>query len=333
MEALKVNQFVTVLKMNNNFTSLKKLDDLQESKETLMVINSTYLSKMNINKDDYKLESRWNKNNNENYALNLRDGENNTSIKFTIWNAIIEHRKRKIYNQTRTGLLPKDQRTDEYNVPVVFYEYDDSVYVCIVTRQDNQLKKVQELINFNNIDVAVNPLSTTGNIIEWLFWRYMSKKLTLANDDTTLLNLLSFEGTILDGDTSDLLKGRSPQISNLDVTKAILALGDPLNSAMIKLNWKNSELQFTYSISGSVSVDSNSLDLSDEIVKDVSSEEMKSYTALVYITSTVLPKLIELSTEEAQEFSEGFETFKQKLATEVIEKLIKKNNLEEVYSS
>lgn len=333
MEALKVNQFVTVLKMNNNFTSLDNIENLQENKKTPLTVNASMSSKIDINKDEYKLESRWNKNNNENYILNLKEEANHSLIRFTIWNAIIEHRKRKIYNKTKTDLLPKDQRTDEYNVPVVFYEYDGSVYVCIVTRQDNQLKKVQELINFKNIDVAVNPLSTTGNIIEWLFWRYMSKKSTLVNEDTTLLNLLSFEGTILDGDTSDLLKGRSPQISNLDVTKAVLALGDPLNSAMIRLNWKKSELQFTYTTNGSVSVDSNNLDLSDEITKDVPSEEMKSYTALVYIASTVLPRLIALSNEEAQEFSEGFETFKQKLATEVIEKLIKKNNLEEVYLS
>lgn len=203
------------------------------------------------------------------------------------------------------------------------------MYLCIVTKKDNALRAVRELIDNKNIDISSNYLATNQNMVEWLFWRYMSKQSSLEDGNISIDNLWSFEGNIIEGDSSDFLKGRSSQISNLDVTKAVISLGDPLTASRLSMTWAESKLDFSYSTEGIVSVDPKRTILDKNIRGGAVGLVAGTYEKLVFIISIVIPKIIDIFNNDSQNFNKKFEKFKQKQAQDLIDKLKSLNNLED----
>lgn len=321
-EPLKANQYVTTLKLNADIDSLDKLDRIPGTHKKLINVRQAMKDQVDIDDPDSYLYFSW----------AIRDTERLTvgGIRYTIWNARIEHQKMNMYDVTNTSILPKNERTGSYFVPTVFYENENAVYVCIVTTRDNSLSAVRELIDNTNIDIATNHLATNQNIVEWLFWRYMSHNPMLEHEDMISIdNLWSFDGNVIDGDTSDSLKGRSSQISNLDVTKAVLSLGDPLTASQVSMDWYGSKLQFSYSTDGIVAVDPRNTILSGDITGNVVGKVARTYEKLIFIVGVVIPRLIQIFGNDLQNFNENFETFKRQQALELINKLKQLNDLED----
>lgn len=322
-EPLKSNQYVTTLKLKSNINSLEKLDKIPKNYKKLIKVKISMQDKVDTENDDSYLNYSWENNNNERLTVG--------GIRYTIWNAKIEHQKNNMYNETNTKILPKSERTGEYFVPTIFYESNGSVYLCIVTRRDSALSAVEELIDTSkNIDIASNHLATNQNMVEWLFWRHMTKKPMLEGETIGIDNLWSFDGNVIDGESSDSLKGRSSQISNLDVTKAVLSLGDPLTASRISMDWEGSKLQFSYSINGIIAVDPKKTILSDKVSGAAVGQVARTYEKLIFIVGIVIPDLIIIFNNDFQNFNEKFESFKQQQALELINKLKLLNDLEDI---
>lgn len=312
-ESLKSNQFIVTFKLQNQFNSLDRLEDIPRTYRKLIQVKRSMLDQVDPQNDDMYLNYSWDDDNNERLNVN--------GTRFTIWNAHIEHQRMNMYNTTGTGLLPRQDRTGHYNIPTVFFEREGNVYVSIVTTRESALNAVRSLINNQNIDVVHNYLQTDHNVIEWLFWRYMDGSPRIDETPIEIDNLLSFEGNDLEGNPSDFLKGISSQISNLDVTKAVLALGDPLNASRMTLEWGDSILVFGYSTTGVVSVDTRNTSLADGVLDDHLGSIAKSYAVLVLIVASIIPKLLEIYNQDNQNFNANFDNFKQRQANFIINKL------------
>lgn len=139
----------------------------------------------------------------------------------------------------------------------------------------------------------------------------MTKKPMLKGETIGIDNLWSFDGNVIDGESSDSLKGRSSQISNLDVTKAVLSLGDPLTASRISMDWEDSKLQFSYSINGIIAVDPRKTILDSKVSGAVVGQVARTYEKLIFIVGIVIPRLIRIFNNDLQNFNENFETFKQ----------------------
>ncbi|QHM39153.1 hypothetical protein C7M37_00128 [Lactiplantibacillus plantarum] len=321
-DALKSNQYVVTYKLRDSFNSLDRLEDIPESYRKLIHVKKSMQDRVNVDNDDMYLLYSWIDNNNERLVV---DG-----TRFTIWTARIEHQRMKMYNETGTDLLPKEDRTGRYDIPTIFFERNGQVYVAIVTTRENALTAVRSLINNNNIDLVNNYLQTDQNVIEWLFWRYMDENPVLDADiPIEIDNLLSFEGNDLEGNPADFLKGISNQISSLDVTKAILAFGDPLNASRMTLEWGQSVLVFSYAISGVVSIDTRNTSLDATILDPDLGLVAKSFAPLVLIIADVIPDLLNRYNNDNQNFNETFYDFKRRQAEFVINKLTHQYEIEE----
>lgn len=170
-EPLKANQYVATLKLNSDITSLDDLGTLQTEYKKLINVRKAMVEQVKVDDPESYLIYSWEDNNSE----RLKVG----GLRYTIWNAKIEHQKMNMYDATDTHILPKDQRTGKYFVPTIFYESNGAVYLCVVTKKDSVLHAVEELIDSRHIDIASNHLATNENMVEWLFWRYMSKRAVL----------------------------------------------------------------------------------------------------------------------------------------------------------
>lgn len=324
IEPLRANQYATILKLKSSINSLDKLKEIPSEYRKMINVKKSMQDKVNSKDSEFFLTYSW-----ENRDIErLRVGDKN-SVNYMIWNARIEHQKMNMYDITGTKILPKKDRTGEYYVPTIFYENNDEVYLCIVTKKDNALRAVRELIDNKNIDISSNYLATNQNMVEWLFWRYMSKQSSLEDGNISIDNLWSFEGNIIEGDSSDFLKGRSSQISNLDVTKAVISLGDPLTASRLSMTWAESKLDFSYSTEGIVSVDPKRTILDKNIRGGAVGLVAGTYEKLVFIISIVIPKIIDIFNNDSQNFNKKFEKFKQKQAQDLIDKLKSLNNLED----
>lgn len=316
IEAIKSNQYVKVIKLKSDISKLDDLKKIQDEYSKPIKIRKSMREKIDMNEPEFQLIYSWEERTDERLSVN--------NIQFQIWNAKIEHQRIQMYNKTGTGLLPKEERTGCYYVPTVFYEKDGAVYLCVITRRSEILKAVEELVD--NIDITSNQLATNQNMVEWLFWRFMSNKNNLK-DDIFIENLFSFEGNIIEGDSSDLVKGMSTQISNLDVTKAVLSLKEPLNSLKLSMDWEDSNLSFSYSIDGIVTVDARQTTLSDSISSKRLTSIPASYQKLVYIVAVVVPSLIEIFSFDVKNFNDNFEDFRKEQAKKLIAKLESVNEL------
>ncbi|ORN05382.1 hypothetical protein FAM21834_02693 [Lentilactobacillus parabuchneri] len=321
-DALKSNQYVVTYKLRDSFNSLDRLEDIPVSYKKLIRVKKSMQDRVNVDNDDMYLRYSWIDNNNERLVVE--------GTRFTIWTARIEHQRMKMYNETGTDLLPKEDRTGHYDIPTIFFERNGQVFVAIVTTRENALTAVRSLINNNNIDLVNNYLQTDQNVIEWLFWRYMDENPVLdANIPIEIDNLLSFEGNDLEGNPADFLKGISNQISSLDVTKAILAFGDPLNASRMTLEWGQSVLVFSYAISGVVSIDTRNTSLDATILDNDLGIVAKSFAPLVLIIADVIPDLLNRYNNDNQNFNETFNDFKRRQAEFVINKLTHQYEIEE----
>lgn len=312
-EPLKSNQFIVTFKLRNEFNSLDRLEDIPRTYRRLIQVKRSMLEQVDVDNDDMYLNYSWADNNNERLLVN--------GTRFTVWNAHIEHQRMTMYNATGTGLLPKQERTGYYNIPTIFFERENQVFVSIVTTRESALRAVRSLINNQNIDVIHNYLQTDHNVIEWLFWRYMDGSPRLDETPIEIDNLLSFEGNDLEGNPSDFLKGISSQVSSLDVTKAVLALGDPLSASRMTLEWGESILVFGYSTTGVVSVDTRNTSLADGILDVHLDSVAKSFATLVLIVASIIPRLLEIYNQDNQNFNTSFDDFKQRQASFIINKL------------
>lgn len=324
MESLRNNQTISIKKLINTFQSLDSLEKLQLQTSEIISIKNSMKDIIEPNNPEYNLEYTWD---NEKVKSSIMvDGE---TINFAVWTARVEHSKRKKYNSINGNevLRPKKERTEVDTIPVVFYEKKHEVYICIATKNDYLLERVKKLIDNKNISFdLVNSLAKDNRFIEWLFWRYMENERNL-NENISLDLITSFEGTIINGDVSDLFKGRSLQIPELNITKSILALDEALNACKLQLSWDNSALEFLYSKNGMTAINVNSTFIQNDILlKD--STDTESYKKLVFIVGFVVPKLIELFREDSEKFSNKYNEFRQDQALSVIRKLINLNDID-----
>lgn len=320
-DSLKSNQYVVTYKLQDKFDSLDRLEDIPSRYKKLIHVKKSMQDKVNTEDKNMYLYYSWVDNNNERLLV---DG-----TRFTIWTARIEHQRMKMYNETDTDLLPKEDRTGRYDIPTVFFERNNKVFVSIVTTRESALKAVRSLINNNNIDLVNNYLRTDQNVIEWLFWRYMDSKPILDNDmPIEIYNLLSFEGNDLEGTPADFLKGISNQVSSLDVTKAILAFGDPLSASRMTLKWGQSILVFSYAVNGVVSIDTRNTSLDVTLLDTGLGPIAKSFAPLVLIIAKVIPNLLNRYNDDNQTFNEVFHNFKRQQAEFVINKLTQQYEIE-----
>lgn len=329
-DPIKVNQYATVIKLSKKFKSLDDLDNLKCEVSRPIKIRSDIKQNIDIESKEYRIFYTWKKDN-EIYKLNINSV---SCIRFVVWSAIIEHRRQNIYTPDNRGLLPRDERTSIYNpIPVIFYEKENCLYCAIVNSNDSLTKCVKFLIDENNMDISSNPLSTNNNIIEWLFWKYMTGKNNIndvnLSGNISIDEILGFEGNVLRGDPNDILKGKSPQVSSLDITKAVLCLNSSLTSAKISLSYLDSDITFLYAVNGTISIDAKNTFINKNICDyRQGQEQLHSCQVLVYLCSVVIPNLIIIFHNNEQEFSQEFVFFKKELAKELIKKISKLNKLD-----
>ncbi|TPR50748.1 hypothetical protein [Apilactobacillus micheneri] len=327
------NQYIKTVELNNKkFTSLDDLDNIQ--KEYSKGIRVKQALNIDLSKPENRLYSRWSVNSNERFTIKSNmDGQ---KIVFERWLADMEHQIRNIYSDdNHTKILSKEKRTKNYYTNVLFFSKNNKVYACILAKDKNIVNNVMSLINLTNINLSSSPLSTDERIIEWIFWRGMTNKKLMEPSDSSfderveIDNLYSFKGNDELGNGDDLISGKSPQVTDLDVTKAVLSLNDPLNAAMIALNWKGSELKFVYSMNGSVIISMNNSFLNSDIsMQSTKNKYVDTYEKIIYIVALIIPKLLDLFNSDSQKFITDFDEFKQTSAKYLIKKLMNVNNID-----
>ncbi|EOS8059471.1 hypothetical protein DW614_RS13815 [Enterococcus hirae] len=216
-------------------------------------------------------------------------------------------------------ILPKKDRVQDTSIKVIFFEMEGSIYLLIFTSNEAHTDRVQKLIGQNLIKEVDEKYQIESDLFNWLFYRYSVFKGELSNE-LIVKNISGFTGNSID--EHNVFKSSSDQTSDLIVTKAFISNGEMLKNVTTRIN--NTEGEFVFSIDQNSNV---SLFVRQSFIYFNSGD--LDTTLPVYLYNVLIPAIKEIYIEHSKEFL-GIEKkqFSVKIGLEVIQSIMKKNNIE-----
>lgn len=321
MNYLSKNQRYTLLKLNNDITSL------QDVREKILV--RTYTDPLNIKnipdgtpEDERTFLYKWN-NISDIEEIIFEDCSKTFSyIKVT---ASCEFSTRRVWDPAiENTLLPKEERLNTSKIDVVFVHFNEDLYAVVFSVEFYELRRVKRLAGETFLEPLSSKHQTDSELFHWLFYKYIKEEFNLS-DDINLDNINGFTGTVISEE--NLFEGKSIQTAELIITKAFITNGYPITSIKIDLQMSNAAINFYLNeISDGkelrIVVQKNS-----NISTMLNSEDVE-YIIPIYVFFYLIPEIVRLYKIDERVFLSGAKTnFLSEIGIEVIKTIIAKNNI------
>lgn len=224
MKELSKNKRYVLFKLNYQCTDFEK--------ETNKILSTEYKNPLKRAK-----EIKFDESNYETYFLynwqNISDVShimvNDEMLKFRKCTAVCEFSTRKIKDDNGK-LLPKAARLNTEETDVIFVQKDQCLYLIIYSFDGSIINRIMNLIKTSNFDKLPEQYTIETDMFTWLFYKYIKNDFCIGSN-ITIENITGFKGNVLTDD--NLFKGDSESTADLLITKAFLALKNPITSIKI----------------------------------------------------------------------------------------------------
>lgn len=159
------------------------------------------------------------------------EGSSEEIIRFQRVTANVEYSKKK-KKDSNGHFLPKDERVNNTDVELIFFELDGKVYVLILTSNEYNISRVKALIGEQNISGTSLDYSLEADIFNWLFYVFNEREGVL-DEELQLENISGFMGNVTDD--ANVFTGTSIQTTELIVTKAFISNGGVLKNITLRV--------------------------------------------------------------------------------------------------
>lgn len=321
MNYLSKNQRYTLLKLNNDLTSLQDI-----SEKVLVRIHKDPLTVKNIPEDTLEEERtfiyKWT---NISETEEIEFEENKQKFSYIKVTALCEFSTRRVFDQTTGGLLPKEDRLNTSNIDVVFVAVARELYAVVLSVDFYDLRRVKRLIGEHLLDPLSSKHQTESELFHWLFYKYIKEEFAL-NKDITLDNINGFTGTVLNEE--NLFEGTSLQTAELIITKAFITNGYPITSIKIDLQMSLAAINFYLNEISDVKELRIVVQKNSSISPMLNNEEIE-YVIPIYVFFYLIPEIVKLyKIDESVFLSEAKNNFLSEIGIEVIKTIMAKNSID-----
>ena len=321
MNYLSKNQRYTLLKLNNDLTSLHDI-----SEKVLVRIHKDPLTVKNIPEDTLEEERtfiyKWT---NISETEEIEFEENKQKFSYIKVTALCEFSTRRVFDQTTGGLLPKEDRLNTSNIDVVFVAVARELYAVVLSVDFYDLRRVKRLIGEHLLDPLSSKHQTDSELFHWLFYKYIKEEFAL-NKDITLDNINGFTGTVLNEE--NLFEGTSLQTAELIITKAFITNGYPITSIKIDLQMSLAAINFYLNEISDVKELRIVVQKNSSISPMLNNEEIE-YVIPIYVFFYLIPEIVKLyKIDESVFLSEAKNNFLSEIGIEVIKTIMAKNSID-----
>jgi len=318
---LSKNQRYTLLKLNNDLTSLQDI-----SEKVLVRIHKDPLTVKNIPEDTLEEERtfiyKWT---NISETEEIEFEENKQKFSYIKVTALCEFSTRRVFDQTTGGLLPKEDRLNTSNIDVVFVAVARELYAVVLSVDFYDLRRVKRLIGEHLLDPLSSKHQTESELFHWLFYKYIKEEFAL-NKDITLDNINGFTGTVLNEE--NLFEGTSLQTAELIITKAFITNGYPITSIKIDLQMSLAAINFYLNEISDVKELRIVVQKNSSISPMLNNEEIE-YVIPIYVFFYLIPEIVKLyKIDESVFLSEAKNNFLSEIGIEVIKTIMAKNSID-----
>lgn len=254
----------------------------------------------------------------------LEEAETEETIRYVKVTGNIEYatKKRKADDGT---FLPKEERLNDTDTNMIFFELRNQIFVLILTSNFYLLERTKNLIGAHNISPTNDLYSLNTDLFTWLFYIFTECN-GILETGLLLENIDGFIGNVTDN--ANVITGTSRQTTELIVTKAFISTGEELKNVAIRIS--NQEIDITCSVNEKSSVIINCTDsVKLRILDNVDKKEF----LLLYFYGYLILRIKELYEQNRESFIDVENPlFAKKIGLDVIENIIMRNNisLEEV---
>ena len=321
MNYLSKNQRYTLLKLNNDLTSLQDI-----SEKVLVRIHKDPLTVKNIPEDTLEEERtfiyKWT---NISETEEIEFEENKQKFSYIKVTALCEFSTRRVFDLTTGGLLPKEDRLNTSNIDVVFVAVARELYAVVLSVDFYDLRRVKRLIGEHLLDPLSSKHQTESELFHWLFYKYIKEEFAL-NKDITLDNINGFTGTVLNEE--NLFEGTSLQTAELIITKAFITNGYPITSIKIDLQMSLAAINFYLNEISDVKELRIVVQKNSSISPMLNNEEIE-YVIPIYVFFYLIPEIVKLyKIDESVFLSEAKNNFLSEIGIEVIKTIMAKNSID-----
>lgn len=321
MNYLSKNQRYTLLKLNNDLTSLQDI-----SEKVLVRIHKDPLTVKNIPEDTLEEERtfiyKWT---NISETEEIEFEENKQKFSYIKVTALCEFSTRRVFEPTTGGLLPKEDRLNTSNIDVVFVAVARDLYAVVLSVDFYDLRRVKRLIGEHLLDPLSSKHQTDSELFHWLFYKYIKEEFAL-NKDITLDNINGFTGTVLSEE--NLFEGTSLQTAELIITKAFITNGYPITSIKIDLQMSLAAINFYLNEISDVKELRIVVQKNSSISPMLNNEEIE-YVIPIYVFFYLIPEIVKLyKIDESVFLSEAKNNFLSEIGIEVIKTIMAKNSID-----
>lgn len=310
---------------NQVYTSIYKIENVKKLKDIEEWRNNTFDSpvKHGKNHDD---EFNKLKKSEKNYSYTwgyIREEKKlpfvvaGKDIPFIEASADIEYAKKQIFD-VKGHFLPKDERTNRDSIGVIFFELDDNIYVVIQESRKKQIDRVLDLIGTNNYCSSSWKLS--NDFFNWLVYSY-SELEGIINSKIKIASISGFTGNVFDNE--NVVSSKSMETIKLIATRAFISTGGILREVSIILNDSDNcsicckldnECKAVISINESEKItNTNGLDKTENLI--------------MYVYTYLIPLLRNIFGKDKTEFRNQKKRFAKKIGIEVINEIMKENEI------
>ncbi|TWW12294.1 hypothetical protein LABALGNA3A7_16430 [Dellaglioa algida] len=318
-----------LMKLTSKFNSIDQVKSI--------ILNKRHESSLNLKKDKQNLLttlgsdeksflSMWSTNNpniEEIYIPNIVDGEtesNRLVRKYAVLEAIVEYSKNKKFD-SEGMLLPKIERTNIDKIKIIFFEYNNQVFVIIYSNYDPNIYRVKKILGEENIDEDHDGYKISSDMFTWMFFKYSSFA-GILDQTLKIKNIAGFMGNI--SDEHNVFRGDSEQTSELIMTKAFISNGEKIKNLIVRA--------VDEMIDGTLRIDEYSninMNINMSEIRGQFIAEDKEFFIPLYSYLYLIPRMIYLYKIDSKTFIEtDKKNFSAKIGEEVILSILEKNNID-----
>lgn len=266
--------------------------------------------------------------------FNFVDSENDLTgnqvkIKFMSCSAEIEYPTRKLRNKDKS-YLPKEDRLHKETVECYFFNFNSAIYAIIITSNIKNRDRTKNLIEYSissKIDACPDEFMLNSDIFNWMFYMFQEENGKLS-EKLTIEEITGFVGNVTD--ITNTITGKSDQTLELIVTKAFISNDGILKNISFRIrDDNNAEIICTIDTSshGIVNI-KESCSLQFLLPENSSNGDDKKDYIVIYIYGYLINKIKNIYKTATDDFKNNNERqYKKEIGLNVIESIIKKNNI------
>lgn len=314
------------LSKNQRYT-LYKLKNLENKPNCMIenILSKTHVDKLKLKNMPEGL-SEQEKSFNSNWIA-IEDLENNL-VKNGIFKkakASCEYSTKQKLNSNTGELLPKEERLNKALIDVVFFQYEEEVYIITFATNFYDLKRVKNLIGPELIEPITAKHQVNSELFNWLFYKFIKSEQDIT-EDIYLDNINGFTGNVID--EGNCFEGKSIQTAQLIITKAFLSNGYPITSIKIDLQMNDATISFYLS---EISEDNKELQIAiargSSIDIPITAEDIDNVLP-IYIFMKIIPEMVSIYKKIEEEYlARHKKSFLNEIGIEVIKTIMAKNDI------